>query len=172
MNGVMRTKAGQAGNNTATQAYISSMNPKLVILALCLIVLTACQGNTSADPASTKPLDSKDLSRLALEHDVACWNETRNSADTFIPPGTPVEITGVCEIPRDIPVFAIDWPDNSTYDLKKSQRSYRAHLEDNAEVAQMKKGQRYLVKGRIGRGSETMCYGAYFIDVDSFNAID
>ena len=36
----------------------------------------------------------------------------------------------------------------------------------------MKKGQRYLVKGRIGGGDSTMCYGAYFIDVESFTAID
>lgn len=148
------------------------MNKQRLTIALALVLLTACQGNTSSEPEAAGPLDSKEMSRLAWEHQVACRNETRNSDDTFIPPGTPVQITGVCEIARDIPLFAIDWPDKASYDLSKSHRSYRAHLEDNAEVAQMKKGQRYLVKGRIGPGGETMCYGAYFIAVESFTAID
>ena len=148
------------------------MNLKPLLLALALLILTACQGNAPDTQQADKPLDSNDMSRLAWEHDVACRNETRNSSDTFIPPGTPVQITGVCEIARETPVFLIDWPDRSSLDLPASQRHYRAHLEDNAEVVQMKKGQRYLVKGRIGSGSETMCYGAYFIDVESFTAID
>ena len=142
------------------------------ILALALVLLTACQGNAPADQSATKTLDSTALSRLAHEHDLACRNRTRNSDDTFIPPGTPVEITGVCELARDIPLFVIDWPERSADGISEKHRFYRAHLENNAEVAQMKQGQRYRVKGRIGGGSETMCYGAYFIDVESFTAID
>ena len=142
------------------------------LIALALLLLTACQGNAPADPAATKTLDSQELSRLAWEHQTETRQERRNSADTFIPPGTPVEITGVCELARDIPLFVIDWPERSADGISEKQRYYRAHLENNAEVAQMKKGQRYRVKGRIGPSSETMCYGAYFIDVDSFTAID
>lgn len=148
------------------------MKPNTALIALALLALTACQGNSPADPAATKTMNSTDLSRMAHEHEVACWNKTRNSGDNFIPPGTPVEMTGVCELARDIPLFTIDWPDRSADGIPEEHRFYRAHLENNAEVAQMKKGQRYLVKGRIGPGDETMCYGAYFIDVDSFTAID
>lgn len=148
------------------------MNPKRCFIALALLGLTACQGHAPAGQEAVKPLDSLDLSRLAYEHDVACRNETRHSDDSFIPPGTPVAMTGVCEIARDVPVFLIDCPDRSADGVPDGHRAFRAHLEDNLEVAQMKKGQRYLVKGRIGGGDATMCYGAYFIAVDSFTAID
>ena len=148
------------------------MKPHPFILALAVVLLTACQGNTPADQSATKTLDSQELSRLAWEHQTETRQERRNSNDTFIAPGTPVMITGVCELARDVPLFVIDWPEPSTTDLPDWRGHYRAHLENNAEVARMKQGQRYRVKGRIGGGHETMCYGAYFIDVESFTAID
>lgn len=148
------------------------MKSQTLMIALALALLTACQGESAVDGQADKPLDSLDLSRLAYEHDAQTEEGLRNSDDTFIPPGTPVEITGVCMLPRDVPLFAIDLPNQPAYDREDWPDGYRAHLENNAEVATMKKGQRYLVKGRIGLGDETMCYGAYFIDVESFTAID
>lgn len=148
------------------------MNSQSLMVAIALLALTACQNNTGSNQAAEQPLDSQSLSRLAYEHYTKTEKGLRNSDDTFIPPGTPVVMTGVCELARDVPLFAIDWPGRSEAGIPERQRSFRAHLENNAEVAQMKKGQKYLVKGRIGGGDETMCYGAYFIDVDSFTAID
>lgn len=148
------------------------MNKQCFMIALVLVLFTGCQGGAAADPDGTaKPLDSADLSRLAHEHQAETRKGNRDSDDTFIPPGTPVEMTGLCEIARDIPLFAIDWPGRSAGELPDWRKGYRAHLANNREAAQMKEGKRYLVKGRIMSG-ETMCYGAYFIDVESFTAID
>ena len=148
------------------------MNTKLCMIALALLSLTACQNGQPADPQAAEPLDSDDLSRLALQHDIETRQELRNSDDTFIEPGTPVAITGVCEIARDVPLFTIDWPEHEADEVSDFRRYYRAHLEDNPQLAQMREGQHYLVEGRIGRGSETMCYGAYFIEVERFTLID
>jgi len=145
---------------------------KPFMIALALLALTACQGDSAVNHETDQPLDSLDLSRLAYEHQIACRNELRSSDDTFLAAGTPVAMTGVCEIARDVPLFTIDWPGRSADGIPERHRYYRAHLENNVEVATMKKGQRYLVKGRIAGGDETMCYGAYFIDVESFTAID
>lgn len=141
-------------------------------IALALLALTACQRGPSADPQAAEPLDSDALSRLALEHDIETRNERRDSSDTFIEPGTPVAITGVCQIARDVPLFLLDWPEREAGEIPDFRRYYRAHLDENPELAQMREGQQYLVEGRIGRGSETMCYGAYFIEVERFTAID
>ena len=80
------------------------------IIALALVLLTACQVNSPADWEAIKTLDSSDLSRLAYEHQSETRQERRNSDATFIPPGTPVEMTGVCEIARTA------YPDSTAYD--------------------------------------------------------
>ena len=148
------------------------MNMKLWMIALALLGLTACQGNTAVTEEADKPLNSLDLSRLAYEHQAETRKELRDSDDVFIPKGTPVAMTGVCEIARDVPLFEIHWPDDAADEFKgKSGGYYRAHLYKHPELAQMKDGQTYLVKGRI-KGGATMCYGAYFIEVDSFSVID
>lgn len=156
------------------------MNHKTFIIALALLALTACQGNTTASEEDDttlasqtfdKPLNSLDLSRMGYEHQAETRKELRDSDDVFIPKGTPVAISGFCKIARDVPLFAIQWPDDAAHEFKGKNGYFSAHLENNKEVAQMKEGQKYLVKGRIGHG-ETMCYGSYFIDVDSFTAID
>ena len=147
------------------------MNLKLGMIALALVLLPACQGGPAGDRGAERPLDSDDLSRLARDHYIACQNELRDSSDTFIPPGTPVVITGVCEIARDVPLFQLDWPAHEADPQPDFRRYYRAHLEDHPGLAQMREGQQYIVEGRIA-GGETMCYGAYFIVVERFTAID
>lgn len=149
------------------------MKLKACLISLTLLALPACQSDntTEQQEQDVQPLDSEDLTRLAQEHKSATAKGERHSDDTFIPPGTPVAMTGVCLIARDVPVFAIDLPNQPATDQEDWPDGFRAHLEDNPEVAQMKKGQRYRVEGRI-KGDETMCYGAYFITVESFTAID
>lgn len=147
------------------------MNMKLGMIALALVLLPACQGGPAGDQQADRPLDSDALSRLARQHYVDTRNELRDSDDPLLAEGTPVAITGVCEMARDVPLFRIDWPEHEAGGVPDFRRYYRAHLEDNPELAQMQKGQKYLVKGRLSHGGR-MCYGAYFIEVERFTAID
>ena len=147
------------------------MKLKAFIISLTLLALPACQSDKTTEQQDVQSLDSEDLTRLANEHRSATAKGERSSSDTFIPPGTPVAMTGVCLIARDVPVFGIDLPNQPAHDQEDWPEGFRAHLEDNPEVSKMKKGQRYLVEGRI-KGDETMCYNAYFIAVDSFTPID
>lgn len=147
------------------------MNKRLFIIPLVLLALTACQSNTTADRGEDEPLDSLDLTRLAYEHQAETRKELRNSDDVFIPAGTPVAMTGVCEMARDVPLFQIRYPDDAAHEFTGRKDYYRAHLSKHPGLAEMKEGQTYLVKGRIA-GGETMCYGAYFIEVESFTTID
>ncbi|MFN3165933.1 MAG: hypothetical protein ACE37H_02600 [Phycisphaeraceae bacterium] len=148
------------------------MQTKRFIIALALLGLTACQGNTTGSQQGAKPLDSIDLTRLAFHHQAETRKQRRSSDDTFIPPGTPVAITGVCELARDEPLFRIEYPAEAAHAFPEKGRTFRAHLYTHPELTQMKQGQKYLVKGTIAGGQETMCYGAYFIEVQSYTAID
>ena len=147
------------------------MKLRTIVISLTLFALPGCESRKTTEQQDVRPLDSEDLSRLGFEHRSMTEKGERHSDDTFIPPGTPVAVTGVCLLARDVPLFSIDLPDQPASDAEDWPDGFRAHLEDNPEVAQMKKGQRYRVEGRI-KGGETMCYGAYFIAVESFTAID
>jgi hypothetical protein len=156
---------------------------KTFTIALALLTLTACQKDTTVNQGANPPLDGLALTRLAYQHDADCRAELRNSDEPVLADGTPVAMTGVCKIARDKPLFAIEWPDSAADEFQGLVRQgrmypashyghwYVAHLENNPHLEEMKQGQKYRVEGRI-TGGGVMCYGAYFIEVDRFTAID
>ena len=156
---------------------------KTFTIALALFALTACQNNSAVKQDADEPLDGLALTRLAYQFEQDCRAELRNSDEPVLANGAPVAVTGVCRIARGKPLFKIHWPDSAADEFPKLVRQatelypddlevglyYSAHLDNHPELAQMKQGQKYRVQGRV---ESHMDFGAYFIDVDSFTAID
>lgn len=152
------------------------MKRHLLNVLIVPMLLSGCQTTPTTGVEKKHAAEQEPLGNTALIRSAYYQRHSDSEYYRQLPEGTEVCVDVICRIPRDVPFVKLPWPDSSNredHDNTSGPASgdFGAHLMNHPELKTMQRGKAYRVRGVIGAEGE-ICYGAYHLEVASFEAID